>query len=117
MAFLDCLEDLNMTTDILHQAEKALADMNTESMINLYSEDFKFEDTTSGVVITNQGELREYFNRLFSLPDVSFTEVNFLGFGDRAAGEWTWSGSSKGSGQEYSIRGASLFKIKNNRII
>lgn len=96
---------------LLRQAEQALMELDAESIVALYSPDFIFEDIASGERITNKPVLRAYFDRLFALPDVSFTEVTFFSMGNRAAGRWTWSGSSLQSGDKYAIRGASLFKV------
>jgi len=96
---------------LLCQVEQALLELDVESIVELYSPDFLFEDIASGERITDKSELRSYFERLFTLPDVSFTDVNFFSKGNRAAGRWTWSGSSLQSGNRYAIRGASLFKL------
>jgi hypothetical protein len=105
-----------MANDVLRQAEDALAALDSRVLVSLYADDFLFEDTASGDRITDRDELTSYFDRLFSLPDVSFSDVSFFGLGDRAAGQWTWGGSSLQSDQRYSIRGASLFRIEGDRI-
>ena len=105
-----------MTIEILQSTEKALVNMDSDTLVNLYSEDFLFEDTASGDRITDKESLRIYFDQLFSLPKVKFSNVSFFGFGDHAAGQWTWSGTSPESGLKYSIQGASLFKIEKNKI-
>ncbi|NIS79853.1 MAG: hypothetical protein GTO14_06520 [Anaerolineales bacterium] len=105
-----------MTTDVLRQAKTALVALDAKVLVSLYAEDFLFEDTASGDRISDKAELKSYFDRLFSLPNVNFSNVSFFGLGERAAGQWTWGGSSLQSGQRYSIRGASLFKIEHDRI-
>jgi len=97
--------------DILRCAEQALVDLNAEALVACYASEFLFEDTSSGERISNRQELKGYFERLFSLPDVSFSDVSFFALGDRAAGEWVWGGSSLGLGRPYAIRGASLFRL------
>jgi hypothetical protein len=67
-------------------------------LVSLYSEDFVFEDTPSGDTITDKMKLREYFDRLFALPEVKFSNVNFFNCGKTGAGVWTWSGKSLESG-------------------
>ena len=105
-----------MSNDVLHLAEKAFVNLNTEALVSLYTDDFLFEDTSSGDRITDKEELRRYFDRLFSMPDVYFSDVSFYHMGKKAAGRWTWGGSSLQSGQEYKIRGASLFELEGNCI-
>ena len=96
---------------LLRQAERALIELDAKALVALYAPDFLFEDTASGDRITNKSELRAYYDRLFSFPDVSFTEISFFSMGDRAAGRRTWGGSSLQSGDKFVIRGASLFKL------
>ncbi len=100
---------------ILRQGEKALIKLDAEALVALYAPDFLFEDTASGNRMTNKSELRAYYDRLFSLPDVSFTDVSFFSMGEKAAGQWTWCGRSQ-SGEKFAIRGASLFKLGEDGI-
>ncbi len=103
-------------SDILRRAEQALVSMDAEALVSLYTQDFLFEDTASGDRITDRGKLRAYFDRLFSMPDVNFSDVSFFRLGDRGAGQWTWGGISVQSGEVYSVRGASLFKLEGDKI-
>ena len=100
---------------ILRQSEKALTGLNAEALTDLYAPEFLLEDTASRNLISNKAELREYYDRLFSLPEVSFTDVSFFALGERAAGHWTWCGRTQ-SGEEYAIRGASLFILGEDGI-
>lgn len=100
---------------ILRQGEKALRGLNAEALTALYAPEFLLEDTASGSQISNRAELREYYDRLFSLPEVSFTDVSFFGLGERAAGHWTWCGRTQ-SREQYAIRGASLFILGEDGI-
>lgn len=104
------------TTDVLRRAEDALEALDADALVSQYSDDFLFEDTSAGVRITDKTALRAYFDRLFLWPDCSFYDASYFGLGQRAAGQWTWGGSSKLSGEKFSIRGASLFKIEGDKI-
>ena len=97
-----------MQAEVLGRAELALTALDAEALVALYSVDFLFEDTASGATITGKAELKAYYDRLFALPEVSFSDVRFFRCANLGAGEWTWSGKSLGSGQDYAIRGASL---------
>jgi len=101
--------------ELLREAEKALIDLDTEALVASYAPEFLLEDTASGTRISKITELREYYNRLFALPEVAFTDVSFFALGERAAGQWTWCGISQ-SGEKYAIRGASLFKLAEDGI-
>jgi ketosteroid isomerase-like protein len=103
-------------SDVLHRAARALEDMDAETLVSTYSEHFSFEDPSSGDYIEDKDGLRKYFDRLFSLPDVSFSNVDFFAAGTLGAGKWTWSGTSPKTGKVYTIRGSSLFKLANDGI-
>ena len=96
--------------DLLKKAAKALTNLDAEGLVGLYAAEFVLDDASSGKRITDKNELREYYDRLFAMPDVSFTEVDFFSLGESAAGQWTWGGVSQ-SGEKYAIRGASIFKL------
>jgi ketosteroid isomerase-like protein len=97
--------------ELLRCAELALEDLDSDRLVSLYTPDFVFEDVSSGDRITEKAKLKAYFDQLFSMPNVSFKDVDFFQVGDRAAGKWTWCGNSLQSGQDYAIRGASLFRL------
>jgi len=102
-------------SELLRRAEKALIDLDAEALVAAYAPEFLLEDPASGNRISNKTELREYYDRLFAAPDISFTDVSFFTLGERAAGQWTWCGRSK-SGKKFVIRGASLFKLGEDGI-
>jgi hypothetical protein len=101
--------------ELLQKAAKALTDLDAEGLVGFYAAEFVLDDASSGKRIIDKNELREYYDRLFALPEVSFTEVEFFNLGERAAGQWTWGGVSQ-SGEKYAIRGASLFKLGQDGI-
>ena len=105
-----------MQAEVLGRAELALIALDAEALVALYSDDFLFEDTASGETIAHKAKLREYFDRLFAFPEVKFSDVRFFRCANLGAGEWTWSGKSLRSGQDYAIRGASLFILAENEI-
>lgn len=105
-----------MSMDVLERASRALIDLDAEGLVSLYDDHFVYEDAATGERITDKEALKEGFQRLFSMPDVKFSEVAFFYAGERGAGKWTWHGKSPKTGQPFSIRGASLFKLHKNRI-
>jgi ketosteroid isomerase-like protein len=102
--------------DVLGEAERALEALDAETLVSLYAEDFLFEDTSFSLRITDKAELRSYFDSLFSWPEVTFSNARYFGLGQRAAGEWRMGGLSRVSGEPFSIRGASLFKVERGKI-
>jgi hypothetical protein len=84
-----------MAVEVLKRAGEALVSLDAEELVSLYADDFVLEDTSSGDTITNKKELREYFERLFSLPEVGFSNVTFF---------------------RNSIKGASIFSLGEDAI-
>lgn len=64
-----------MITPALQHAKDALQALDTEKILTAYHETFLFEDVPSSKRITERPTLRAYFQTLFALPDVAFTDV------------------------------------------
>jgi steroid delta-isomerase-like uncharacterized protein len=106
----------NMDANVLENAKVALETRDAERIVACYADAFVFEDIASNERITDRGELAQYFERLFSLPGVSFSDVVLLGGDGWAALEWTWSGARRNSEGEYRVRGASIIELRDGRI-
>ncbi|MFN2187384.1 MAG: nuclear transport factor 2 family protein [Candidatus Promineifilaceae bacterium] len=106
-----------MIDKILSEASRALSSLEAYALVACYAEEFLFEDASSGHRIMDKGRLLENYQQLFSSPGVRFSDIEFFSAGDRAAGEWTWSGISSRDGQRFSIKGASIFQIQEGRIV
>jgi len=100
-----------MPSTVLERAERALTELDADTLVSLYADTFLFEDTSAGLRIETRQELKEYFDSLFAWPGVSFSDVRFFDMGERGAGQWTWRGTSRKSGALFATRGASLFRI------
>lgn len=105
-----------MPTSVLDLAEDALVALDSQGLVSLYASEFTFEDTSAGLRIDTKEALIDYFDQLFALPNVKFSNVSFFAAGDRGAGQWTWEGKSGQSGTPFAIRGASLFRLKGATI-
>jgi len=101
--------------EVLQAAGAALAARDVEALVPLYVEGFVFDDPAAGAHITTRVEPTGYFDALFSMPDVEFSDVDFFQCGDRAAGTWVWSGTSQ-NGEAFSVKGASVFEIAEGGI-
>jgi ketosteroid isomerase-like protein len=93
-----------------------LQGLDTEALVGSYADDFVFEDTAAGETITGRDELSGYFQVLFSIPDVAFSDITYFEAGDRAAAEWVWSGT-RPDGQPFAVRGASFFELSRVGIV
>lgn len=101
--------------DHLEAAAAALEALDAAALVGLYVDGFVFEDAAAGAIISTRDELVAYFEALFSLPDVGFSDVAFFRCGSRGAGTWRWSGTNR-KGDPYSVRGASVFDLTEGGI-
>ena len=99
-----------MADSHLESAARALGALDASGLVDTYADEFVFEDIPGGRTITNKDDLIAYFEGLFSMPDVAFSEVDFYGCGQRGAGTWLWTGTDP-HGAPYAIRGASIFDL------
>jgi hypothetical protein len=106
-----------MESSHLESAARALESLDAERLVAQYAREFVFQDAAAGLEVTGRDELRRYYDALFSMPGVAFTEVSFFqnerGAG---AGEWVWSGLGQG-GEFFSVRGASIFELSPTGIV
>jgi ketosteroid isomerase-like protein len=102
---------------LLDKAKRALIGLDVETLVSLYAPQCILLDVPSGAKMTTMLELKAYYERLFAMQDIAFTDVSFFAAGDQAAGEWTWHGRSPARGKAFSIHGASLFKLGEEGIL
>jgi hypothetical protein len=67
-----------MTVMVLRDAKKALEECNTDRIVEIYADSFLFEDTSLKETINDRTLLREYFQQLFSLPEVRFSDIRIF---------------------------------------
>lgn len=75
---------------ILLNVKEALEGLNADKMIEHYTDNF-FEVPLSSKWFNDQSSLRQYYQQLFSLPDVRFSDYKILEAEHFATIEWTWS--------------------------
>ena len=101
-----------MSAVLLKEIQRALEAMDVEAVVELYDDEFAFDDPAAGLSITDKAVLRDYFEQLFSMPGVRFTDVTVFGEAPgMAAGGWVWSGVDRGGAHKFAIKGASIFEL------
>ena len=105
-----------MKTHSLQQAKEGLEELDLDKIVGAYGDPFVFEDVPGGERITNRSALRVYFENLFGLPDVAFSEIRIYEADTFACIEWTWSGTKRSSGEPYRIRGCSAVELREGKI-
>jgi steroid delta-isomerase-like uncharacterized protein len=106
-----------MLTKPLLQAKKGLEELDIDQILDVYAEDAVFEDISDSQRITDRAQLRNYYEQLFSLPGVAFSDICIFDGQIFAAIEWTWSGRKRQTGKEYHVRGASVIELRDGKII
>ena len=106
-----------MTAIVLLDAMVALEGLNTDKIIEIYADEFLFEDPSSNERITDRTSLRKYYQQLFSLPEVNFSDIKILEAEHFATVEWTWGGVSGITGELYRVRGVSVIELSNGKVI
>jgi steroid delta-isomerase-like uncharacterized protein len=105
-----------MSAKALKEAKEALEGLDADRIVNVYANEFLFEDASSKERITGRKALREYFQQLFALPQVSFSDIRIFEAGSFAAIEWTWSGVKSDTGKPYRVKGASVIELREGKI-
>jgi len=105
-----------MKSPYLERAKHALQDLDADTIVSVYAEPFLFEDIPSDQKIVNIEDLRAYFQALFALPNVAFSDIKAYESEEFAVLEWTWSGTNRSSGEAYKVRGASVIELRNGRL-
>jgi ketosteroid isomerase-like protein len=105
-----------MSAKVLRDAKEALESLNVDQIIKIYAAEFLFEDTSSKEQITDQTSLREYFQQLFALPQVSFSDIRIIEADQFAVIEWTWGGVKRSTGEPFRVKGVSVMELAESKI-
>jgi ketosteroid isomerase-like protein len=105
-----------MPAKVLQDAKSALEGLNTDKIIEIYSDNFLFEDTSSKEQITDRSSLRKYFQQLFSLPKVTFSDIRIFEAESFAVIEWIWGGVKRSNGEPFRVRGASVIELSEGKV-
>ena len=105
-----------MSGKALKEAKEALEGLDADRIVNVYANEFLFEDSSSKECITDRKALREYFQQLFALPQVSFSDIRIFEAGSFATIEWIWSGVKRDTGKPYRVKGASVIELREGKI-
>jgi steroid delta-isomerase-like uncharacterized protein len=96
-----------------------------EWVASVFTNDCIYEDVALGVTNRGKEELIAFGNGFIEgVPDLKVEVTSCFVTGDRAATEWKMSGTHTGNlpgmpatGRSFSLRGASVFQIRGDRIL
>lgn len=94
----------------------AIESLDLEKTMSFYADDVISEDPAYQYRFTGWTQVRSMYAEMYALPDVKFVYTSSFvsGDGQRAAAEWTWSGTKDGTA--YSIPGVSIVEIRSGKI-
>jgi steroid delta-isomerase-like uncharacterized protein len=106
--------------------DAAWASGDIETILATYTEDVVFEEVPFHLVVRGQDELRAHLEAFYAaFPDITFVVTGdaFVA-GDRAAVEWTASGTytgqipgmPPGEGQIVTFRGANILELEGDKV-
>jgi ketosteroid isomerase-like protein len=105
-----------MSVKVLQDAKEALEALNLDEIVKIYANRFLFEDVSANEQITDRKALKEYFQRLFSLPQVSFSDIRIFEGECFAILEWTWGGVKRNTGEPFRVKGVSVIELSEGKI-
>lgn len=106
-----------MIANVLLDGKEALESLNADKMTECYANNFLLEFPSSNERFTDRASLKQYYQQLFNLPEVSFSDFKILEAEHFATTEWTWSGVSPITGKPYRVRGVSVIELTDGKVI
>jgi steroid delta-isomerase-like uncharacterized protein len=97
---------------------------NMERVASVFTDDCIYEDVALGVVNKGKEQLIAFGNGFIGgVPDLDVEVTSSFVSGDKAAAEWTMTGTHSGdlpgmpaSGKTFSLRGVSTFDLRGSRV-
>ena len=112
------------TAKLADQLVDAWNSLDPQRVVDVLTEDHIYEDVTFAVVCRGAAETRGFFEGAYSaFPDIHFTLTSAAADAERAALEWTMTGTHQGdlpglpaTGKPFSVRGSTVFEIAADKI-
>jgi steroid delta-isomerase-like uncharacterized protein len=106
-------------SDLMRETFLAWNSHDPDRVVNFYTEDAVYEDVAYGEVSHGKAEFRKFAAGFFeAVPDLKVEVVSASAHNGRGSLEWVFSGTDKGlykTGKKFSVRGASLFKMRGGK--
>ena len=103
--------------------EKAFAAWNSQDpdkLVAAYNDDIVYEDVPGGLLSNGRAEFRKFAVLTFSgVGDFKIEAVNTWIENGHGVAEWVWTGVDKDwfkTGKRFSVRGVSVFEVRNGKI-
>jgi steroid delta-isomerase-like uncharacterized protein len=111
-------------SQLAEQLVDAWNSLDPQRVVDMLIDDHTYEDVTFAVVCRDAAETRGFFEGAYSaFPDLHFTLTSAAINAERAALEWTMTGTHQGdlpglpaTGKPFSVRGSTIFEIAADKI-
>jgi len=104
--------------------EKEFAAWNAhdpDKVASFYTDDVVYEDVAYGMTAHGHAEMRKLAADFFAaVPDLKLEPVNSFVENGHGSVEWVFSGTDAGlykTGKKFSVRGASLFEVRDGKFL
>jgi steroid delta-isomerase-like uncharacterized protein len=107
--------------ELLERFTRAWNDHDVDAIMEFFDDDCaylaSFGPEKDGTTYRGRDAVRAGVNAyLSSFPDGQYSDVESFVAGDRGASQWTFSGTSKETGERVEVRGCDVFEFANGKI-
>ena len=104
-------------SEVVDRLAAALNAHDLEAASALLHEDYRSEQPAHpGRAFVGRAQMRANWQAMFAgIPDFRAELIRSVDDGDTTWSEWSWSGN-RADGQDFRVRGVTLFEIKNGQI-
>jgi steroid delta-isomerase-like uncharacterized protein len=115
------MTDSSPATEILERFLDAFNRHDVDAIMDFFAEDCVFETPRGpspwGHRLEGKEQVRKGIEARFAgIPDIAYVSDRHFASGDRAASEWTITGTDT-SGERVEVHGCDLFELRNGLII
>lgn len=111
--------------DLVRQVFLTWSDHDVSRLDTLFGDEGVYEDVPPKIVYRGKDEIKKFMSAIWSwAPDITFTPTSIDQLGDTVVAEWTMQGTQTGpiggipaSGNSFSVRGVSVVKVDQGRIL
>lgn len=111
--------------NVVRQLFLTWSDHDVSRLETLFADDGVYEDVPPQKVYRGQNEIKGFMSAIWTwAPDIAFTLNSVVQMGDTVVTEWTMHGTQTGpiggipaSGESFSVRGASVVKFDEGKIV
>ena len=120
---MDTIDKIHL--DLINLWSKYCSEKKPDELINIFTDEFIYEDVATGTISHNEKELREFMESVYTKsPDIKFIIKNSFVKDNRGCAEWIMVGTQTGplkggippTNKKFEIKGTSVFSFEGEKI-